>query len=329
MTHEINPNVTPRQYAEQILGSSEAALASSVAIVSPETPDASPLEVFPAPNTVRSEDTGLELTPEQEAGLRQAAAELGFGREADRTISEMGFSGAHVIIEGGLPHKIMAEALMVKDDSLADPSTYIFAGSPHRKTTSDAEVASAEKQFDGKHGDTEFDSARLAAESIPGFVASEEDQILPFGYDLDADYALVAQASGQFTLIGHIDGTPVVLMKIDRENYTDEEGNAKYRNQPDSAAVIKIVSQVLSGNGDSDQPIAFVTSSTYQASREVDAAGVAVEIDRPIAVATYGSARLAATKGESAPAPAPINQLPGELHKLAQNVESLRKVLER
>jgi hypothetical protein len=118
-----------------------------------------------------------------------------------------------------------------------------------------------------------------------------------------------------------------MLLRVDRENYIDDEGKNKYRNQPGTAEIIGIIDGALTAQEDM-APVAFVTSSTYQASRQVDAARAALATGRKVGVPTYGTARLAVVKGEDMPAPAPINQLPGELHKMALQVDKLAAVVE-
>ncbi|MGH7241677.1 MAG: hypothetical protein ACREGB_05260 [Candidatus Saccharimonadales bacterium] len=316
----------PRDYAELVLHDSEVALRAAVEAVNPDNPEADPLEVFPAPGEVRNEDVGLELSEEQGKALRAAAAQLGFERPNDAEPSSLGLRGAHFVIEGGQPHKIVAEASMVAGDADAVPATLIFSASPHRHITSDAEKASCENQF-GEVLETEYEVARRAAESLEGFVALEEDVVLPIGYDIDADFALVTETTGQFTQIGNVGDVPVLLLRIDREDYIDELGAAKYRKQPGTDAVIRIIDSASSALSDETTPIALVTSSTYQASRSVDAARVALNADRVIGVTTYGTQRLARVNKGIVPEPKRLEQLPGELHKMAQEVIKLRDAL--
>jgi hypothetical protein len=318
---------SPRQYAELVLRDSEVALRAAVEAVSPDNPEANPLDVFPAPGEVRNEDAGLELNEEQGEALRAAAAQLGFERPTDAEPSSLGLSGSHFIIEGGQPHKIVAEAKMIMDDKTAEPATLIFSASPNRTISSDAEKASCVNQF-GEELETEYDVARRAAELLPGFEPLEEDVVLPIGYDIDADFSLVSEATGQFLQIGNVGNAPVLLMRIDREDYADEAGAKKYRKQPGTDAVMRIVDAASTELGDDSTPVAFVTSATYQASRSVDAAKAALATNRVVGVSTYGTERLAAVNGTTIPEPRRFEQLPGELHKMAQEVEKLRSALE-
>jgi hypothetical protein len=331
MTSSYEFSGNPREYAEQILANSEQALRAAVEAVNPLTPDADPLEVFNPATEVRNEASSIgenfTLSERQEHDLRKAASELGFERSTDVMASTLGLKGAHVIIEGGQPHKMVAEAALIVDDLEALPTTLVFSGSPYRAISSDTEKASARKQF-GEAPATEYDAARKVAERLANFEPLSEDEILPIGYDIHDGFALVNEATGQFMQIGTVNGTPVVMMRIDREPYV-EDGKNKYRNQPETADVIKIVEAITSMQGDTLLPIAFVTSATYQPSRAVSAATVALEKNRVVGVPTYGTARLAEVNGTDIPEPKRLDQLPGELHKVAQEVTKLKALLEQ
>jgi hypothetical protein len=323
------PEITnrgPEKHAREVLERSKQALRKAVEVVA-GTPDADPLSVFPAPNERRADDAGLSLSEDQESTLRQAAAELGFGREQNLTPSEVGLQGAHVVIEGGQGHKIKAELLSVLGDGAAEPKSFVFAASPNRQIKgTEAEVTQRVLGLEDSSqvGATEYDIAKQIANQAPGFQAHEQET-LPFSYDINNNFAAGTEQSGQLVRIGQIGEAPVLLLRVDRENYTDDEGQAKYRNQPGTTDIISIVDKTVSSK---EEPIAFVTSGTYQPSREVDATRAALATNRIVGVATYGTAQLAEVKGESTPAPAPINQLPGEFHKLAQQVTKLEQVVQ-
>jgi hypothetical protein len=252
--------------------------------------------------------------------LRATIAELGPGRETDRTLSELGLFGANVVIEGGQPHKVVAELGMVLDDHNASPQAIILSGSS-RTITNPAEVASAERL--GVSAATEYEMVRKVVESTEGFKPLPLDTILRLSYDIDNQYAVGHDSAGQFIHIGTLLDADVILMRIDREHFIGSTPGTP----PNSGDVMKIVHEITRANGDDTSPVALVTSATYQPSREVDAARVAVQTGRTIGVPTYGTSRLASVKGEPVPAPAPINQLPGELHKLALQTELLRQTL--
>lgn len=314
----------PNSNAERMLDQAQEALQQAVAIVSPETPNADPLEIFPAPGEVRAEDAGLSLDPEQEQGLREIAARFGFGRETDLTLSEQGIRGAHVVIEGGQAHKVLAEAQLVLEDEAATPTTLIFATSPYRKITGEAEVASTTRIL-GESPETEYEMVRTLISKLPGFEPTEEWE-MPYSYDISDGFVVDQHSEGQFITLGMIGKMPVVLMRIDRENY-EEDGKPKFRNQPGTTEVLRIVEAICLLQNDPLLPLAFATSATYQPSRMVDAIAVSLKTDRPAGLVTYGTARLARVKGEATPAPAPANQLPGELHKLALETRKLAQLV--
>lgn len=323
---------TPVEYAHEILERSQLALTAAVAIVSPERPARDPLEVFPAPNERRADDPGLELNSDQEVALRSVASELGWGRETDRTLAEEGLFGAYAILEGGQPHKMIAEAQLVIDgidpeDPKTKPTAIIFSAAAGRiiKNQGEADIA---LRLLGRVGNTEYEVARDVIKSLPSFEPYETEQDLPFSYDINNDFEVSPVAKGQFRVLGTVDSIPVVLMRIDRENYKDPATGAdKYRNQPSTSDVVNIIDAISMANGDQLLPIAFVTSSTYEPSRSVDAVKSWLLTERMVKVASYGSNRLASVKGETI-APGQINQLPGELHKVAKNVAALKQILE-
>jgi hypothetical protein len=322
-----SPN--PEQYALEILSKTKEALNFAVEVVSPDTPDVDPLAIFPAAGERRADDIGLALSPDQEHALRGVAAELGFGRESNRTMTELGLSGGHAVIEGGQAHKMLAEALVVVNDCFAAPKSIIISATPFRA------IPPAEKTITSQIldidlddvGNSEYEVAKQVVNKIPGFIQQNEET-LPFSYDIHNDYAVSNEPNGQFTALGNIHGIPVVLLRIDRENYLNEEGKTAYRLQPDTAQVIAIVDRVLKIQDDPETPIAFVSSGTYQPSRDIDGARAALLTRRKVGIPTYGTALLAEVKGEDLPAPGPITQLPGEFNKVALQIAKLEKILD-
>ena len=317
--YETTP--TPRQYAEQVLAYSESILSEAVAIAFPETPDADPVQAFPKPTEVRAESPGIpELTDDRKAALLSKANELGFGRAENVTLSEQGFIGAIAIIEGGQPHKMLAEARMVVDDESAQPKSIIISASPHRELKNEAEIASAQRLF-GRVGRTEYEVAGDVARALPGFTEYPEPIVLNAAYDINNNNSVSQDPSGQFQAIGEISGTPVVLMQINRR---DLEGG-KYDRQPGTAAVISIVNEVTNASGDFSSPLVHVTSGTYRPSRTIAAALASLSANRLVGVATYGNDLLNKIKGDNAPAP--VNQLPSELHEMAVQAAKLHEAL--
>lgn len=319
----------PEQHAREVLERSKKALSDAVEILAGNR-DYNPLEVFPAPTERRDDAEGLNLTEEQESGLRQAAAELGFDRAEDLPPSAVGLQGAHIVFEGGQGHKIKAEVESVLADQGAQPQAFIFASTPHRKIPSDSPEAQITAKVLGldisEVGTTEYEVAKQVAMQTPGFKALEQEIILPFSYDINNGFTTGTEQTGQLIQFGTIGEVPVILLRIDREDYFDEaEQKNKYRNQPRTSDIIQLVDKSTESK---EAPIALITSGTYQTTREIDVIRASLATGRTAGVATYGTVRLAHAKGESSPEPAHINQLPGELHKLAKQVEKLEAALQ-
>ncbi len=325
MTKGYETAPTPRQYAEQVLAHSEGVLHDAIAIAFPEAPDLDPIQAFPKPTEVRSESPDIpELTDDRKAALLAKASELGFGRPENVTLSEQGLFDATVILEGGQPHKMLAEARMVVDDEDANPKAIILSASPHRKLSNAAEIASAERLF-GHAGETEYDVALDVVRALPGFSELAEPQIINARYDIENNFAASQEPSGQFKTVGHIGNTPVVLMQINRHDFVNEQGQSKYDKQPGTAAVIGIVDAVTKASGDNSSPLVHVTSGTYRPSRTLGAAIAGLTAERSVGIATYGNDLLNEIKGDNAPAP--VGQLPGELHEMAVQAAKLREAL--
>ena len=319
MAHEV---LDPRQHAERVLADTQRVLGEAAAIVG--HPDVDPLQVFPKPGEVRADDEGLALDESRATELREKAAELGYGRHADRTMSELGFSGAHVVAEGGQVHKVIAEIKMIDNDTDAAPASITLAGGKRLIKPEEVEIAARLLDLPSEEiGRTEYDMVRQAAKRLDGFEPLENDEVAEFGYDITQGNAMSSEPTGQLVTIGYRRGAPVRVLRIDREDYTDENGKPKYRNQPDTAAVIGLASATLPQG----EPVAFATSATYEASRNVDAARAALVTGRAVGVVSYGTERLATVKGVPVPADGPINQLPGELHRVAEQAQRLEGVL--
>lgn len=322
------PERNPEQEARDFILRARRALWEAAKSIVEVSPEADLLQIFPSPTERRESDEGLSLTPDQEVSLRKSASELGLDREADRLASSIGFEpGYTAFIEGGQIHKVLAEIGNSLEDDSAKPASIIVGGGL-RKVDLPAERAIAARLLkldESKVAATEYDMVRQAVSSVEGFVSLEQPQVLPYSYDIQKDNEVKEAEDGQFLVIGHIQGIPVTLMRIDREDY-EEDGKPKYRKQPDSAGVMKIIDGVLKLSKD-ESSIGFHTSSAYQTSREVDAKRAAVQTGRFCAVPSYGTARLAKVKGEPAPLPVAINQIPGELHRIENQLRKLEEVL--
>jgi hypothetical protein len=278
--------------------------------------EADPLEVFPAPTEPRNATEGLPLTEAQEAELRPIAERFGVGTEQD-----VPGTAQIRLKEGGLVWKVEAEAAIG-----GEQDTNIFAGSPYR-VINEVEVSHISVKYGVDMTDkTEYDMVRFVAEQQPGFVANEQDEILPFGYALSAEHELVTEPTGQLVKIGEKNGQPVMLLRVDREYFTDDEGAQKPRFQPDSAALMIFIGNVLSACGDETTAVGMDTSTTY-ASRVVDTMRAGLKSGRYFDVGMYGRQTLADAKNQPIAEPTAINQIPGELYALYEKLKNLQSEL--
>lgn len=272
-----------------------------------------PLDIFPAPAEVRAESATLDLSSEQEAALREVAGRFGVGGEAD-----VMSTANHVVVEGGKPWKVEAELVIAQA-----ATTIIVAGSPHRKIGADETSYLQARLGDSAPEQDEYGMIGQLIAIQPEFESLEQPQVLPFGYDISDDHTLITQPTGQLIHIGHLQNRPVILLRIDRENYFDEiEQKNKYRHQPDSAAVVGIISDVLTACGDTESSVGMLTSSTY-ASRVIDAKRAGLKKGRLFDVGMYGRQTLAEVRGEALAEPTAIEQIPGELHTIYQKLSQL------
>lgn len=310
---EMNPaeqKLQNNQNLEAYLAERATWMADAVEVLGAGS-ETDPLIVFEAPTERRDDAVALSLSDEQETALREIAGRFGIGGEADVK------SGAeHQILEGGKPWKIEAET-KITDGA----KTVLFAGSPYRKLGQDeTDYLKTKLGEEAEPAENEYDMARQIAELQKGFEPLEQDKTLPFGYDIQNGCSLVQEATGQFTVIGKIGGADVVMLRVDRENYvdykeTDPAKRNKYRNQPDSAALLRVIGAVLTASGDESSTVGINSSTTY-ASRSVDTVRAGLKSSRMFAVGMYGRQTLADVKGEPVAEPTGINQIPGELHAM-------------
>lgn len=274
-----------------------------------------PSDIFPSPTEVRDDSASLALTDEQEMALREVAGRFGIGGEV--TIPA---ACDYEIIEGGKPWKIEAETGM-------STGIQIFAGTPYRTIGNDESTYLREKGYiKTSEPLSEYDMAQIMASKQPGFKELTAEVVLPFGYDIDNQHALVREPTGQLVQIGTNNGEPVLCLRVDREVYVNDEGRARYRNQPDSAALMGFISDALTANGNETASVGLLTSSTY-ASRSIDAVRVGLSRGRQFAVGMYGRQTLADIKGEPVAAPSGINQIPGELHAVSTKLALLKQAV--
>lgn len=309
---KMNMPETIKQNMDVYIAERQHWLADAVEVVTGNR-ELDPLMVFPPPAEVRAESLSLELTDDQELALREIAGRFGVGGEVD-----VPSTAEHVVIEGGKPWKVEAELALAKG-----AATIIVAGSPYRVIGEDETTYMHAKLKDKLSEQDEYGMVGQIVAMQPGFEPLAQPEVIPFGYDITKDHTLMTEFTGQIVLIGHIRNRPVIHMRIDRENYFDEvEQKHKYRNQPDGAAVMGIVSDVLLACGDYSSSVGVITSSTY-ASRVIDAKRVGLKKGRNFEVGMYGRQTLANVKGEAVAEPVAIEQIPAELHTIHQKISQL------
>ncbi|CAN5640050.1 hypothetical protein BH23PAT2_BH23PAT2_03640 [soil metagenome] len=281
-------------------------------------PEATLVSAFMEPTEVRADSPALDLTQEQEQSLREVAGRFGLGGERD----VLSFADVDVI-EGGKPWKVIAEA------TISDPTAAkIFAGSPFREIGQDETVFMQESYgLTVDDAMTEYDMVKHIARQSEGFAPLEEEEVLPFGYDIDNGFEIIQEQTEQLVKLGavqHEDGseTDVIVLRVDRRNLDIVDGLQQYSNQPDSAAIMGIVSDVLTVLGDDESSVGMVTSSTYP-SRAIDAVRAGLSKGREFRTGMYGRDTLAQVKGESVASPTDVNQIPGELYVLNQKLTQL------
>jgi len=268
---------------------------------------------FPKPTEIRADAEGWDLTQEQEEKLREISARFGIGSEQDiLSSSEI------VLLEGGKPWKVASELAIS-----SGASTLIFAGSPNRKLVADEHEYMAAKKGGSVENETEYDMVRRIAQNAEGFVPLEEDIILPFGYDINEDHKITETPTGQFVEIGSINGAPVVILRVDRENMPD----GKYQNQPNPLQLLNVVAGVRAAAGDQTSSIGILTSNTYASSRSVGVVEAGLRSERDFTIGMYGRSTLAEVQGKPASEPTPINQIPGELYVIAEALQKLQDTI--
>ncbi len=304
-------------------------------IVAHET-GASIEDTFPfpmaSPDEARRDSPAPILNSEEEVALREIAGRFGIGGERDVTLEDAGLPDGHVaFFEAGLVWKMKAESETETENTAA--SAYFYAGSPFVKATPREKEFQIERMGVASEEvrETQYEEARLVAESQPGYKALPEPVILPFGYTVDEERALIREKTGQFIKIGTRNDKPVILFRTDREDYigVDDKGKPKpmYRYQPDQAEILGFVADMLTAEGNDQTAVGLVTSNTYS-SRVIDAVRAGVNRGRQFGVAMFGRNTLATVKGEDAPEPTELMQIPGELRvahfKLGQLLEEIQ-----
>jgi len=312
-------------------------------------PNADPLSVFPNPATKeRREDVlfDVRLTPEQENAFRSAMAEMGPGREESVGASELGLPhGYNAVLEGGQPHKMIAELRLVLENDV-QPRQIIVTGSSGRKL-GDQEKEQAAKLLGidiTEVGDTEFDVACQVVKRHPkyepfpegaeGFLGGDPSRIHA-EYDLakDPDMHSISiprsENTGQFVQLGTIDGgKPVIAIRVDRfPDPKHPDDKTKYI-QPSNSQKIAFAWPIISAKHQIDYGFdainntVLVTSATYEPSCTLSAMEAEEKHGRLKAhVISYGTKLLAEVKG-SDPVPPSLDQLAAEAYKVAKLLEN-------
>ncbi len=276
-------------------------------------PEASIDAVLPLPPEIRQDAAEPNWSNEQKAVVRAVANELGFGSEQDVS---SGLSGASVVLEGGLAWKVQAELLATTNED--SYSSQVFAGSPNRKLRDDEITFLSVRGIVLSSEASEYDMVAAVAMNQEGFEALDQAEIEPFSYETDEGNTPGTTTSGQLVKIGTVDGRQVRVLRVDREDFEDEDGNNKYRNQPNSEQVIRLMADYLQNSDDTDTPVELKTSNAY-ASRVPASLAAAEGLDRRVGIGMYGRATMATVKGEEIAPESPLNQLPGDLRLYLEN----------
>lgn len=298
---------------------------------------AHPSEIFPTAEQVRNKSK-QPLTPEQLDAVRPIAKSMGVGEKGNRTLADRGISGPHhAVVEGGLPHKIIAEAFLAAGDPNAEEIT--FSASPKVKfneTQLAAMHATFPKETDpSRFGTTEYDVASYIATHMQGTQAVEP-VVHNFGYEVarDGQTTINQEQTGQLQTIG-VGNRPdkaikINLLRVDRHEY-EEKGKPKYR-APQTDGVIGLIDAALKQGGDNDTPIGFYTTPTYP-SRETATKIAQIKTGRLAGIATAGADYVSSSKGEGL-APSQdaaleklLPQVPAELGEMALKTQQLEELL--
>jgi hypothetical protein len=302
--------------------------------------NASVEDIFELPPDVRDEAPTPAWNPEQEAIARELGEKLGYAAEQN---VPSGTRGGVALLEGGKAWKIMAEAEALKDE--VDLKSIVVSGSPYRQIGTEekqfmlkklkdkvearfSEIAAGSVEVErvmdwyARQVDSysEYDVAMIVAESL---TQRPDVTILPLAYGLSEENPLQYYETGQFMKVGITEREQdVILMRVDREIYTDDTGQSKYRHQPDPVRRMGLIADILEAEDDKDTSVIFVTSNAY-ASRAIDAIRAGLKYNREFAAAMYGRATLAEVKSEEMLPGARLNQLPGDIRVTYENLKKL------
>jgi hypothetical protein len=269
-------------------------------------------------DTARDDAIHPDWTPEQTEKAIEVGRKFGFG--AQETVPS-GVAGGTRYAEGGKPWKIMAEANAIEDEP--DVHTVVFGGSPFRHLGDDELKFVAEKGIQLPENATELDFVMALAK----FQCAEihnEPVALPFGYEIAEGNNMIHQPTGQWLEIGKgKKGRSVQVVQVAGEKYLNEQNEVKERFRPSGGRMIELIAEKRTAEGDTYDPIALATSSTYP-SRVPDVVKAGLDLDPPrqVGVLLYGRAGILAL-GAPVPKPAPLNHLPGDLRLMHDKLQEL------
>lgn len=275
--------------------------------------------VFPESPERRQDIILPEMSGEQEQAIRRAGEQLGIGSLEDKIRHN---SPAVAYVEGGLPHKVLAETALLQGTE----HTVVFAGSTERVLKED-EIAFMSRSLgvDMPVGSTEYDM--VTAIALNGCAPDDEPTVVPFGYALEEGFGVTEAPTGQLVKVGSRQysdesQSSIYVLKIDRQYYDDTAtGKQKYR-QPNTPVMAGNVARYFAQE-DTDVT-AILTSTTYPSRGLVQTTQVAADVQRPIVMSGYGQHTLAEIKGGDVQ-PVETGQIAGELRKLAGQLTAVKK----
>ncbi len=287
-------------------------------------PGAQVTEVFPAPvvegDKARNDAPIPDWTEEQTEQVWVIGRRFGYGA---RETVQSGLSGGMRIAEGGKVWKMLAEVEAFKSED--NPNTEVICGSPFRQLGEDELTFLTEKR--GIHlskGATEYDFALALGRLEVDGLAADEPVPQSLGYETSPGNPTTTDATGQLVYIGNkVNGQGVLVLRIEGEQYVDDEGKTRERNRPDTARVMTMMAEKLTNEGNLTDPIAEGTSNTY-ASRMPDTVRASLSLDPPrqFGAVFYGRETLGSL-GAPVPNEMGLNHLPGDLRVMHDKLQQL------
>ena len=252
------------------------------------------------------------LSVGQEQVIRDEAAKIGIGAEASTGLKEAGMQeGTTVILEGGLPNKMLAQLKMVSENETKPGLVILSASNTRIASDSDKKrmqqvTATLGQNTPDIEGKTEFELASITAGLLTEF-ESQEPTVLSLGYEIyDGGITPTEESTGQVTRIGTINNSPVVVVGVS-ELHRDDSGKNFYR--PGVAHLTDLASKIAESinPGTENLPVATVTSHLYGPSRRLQNPNTLV----------YGTRVMEEVVGEEAALPT-IQNIVSELHRTGE-----------